>query len=87
MSPAVLKAADTLREFLFDRVYNRHSTEEEASKAREIIRFLYGYYAEHETSLPQEYSIHSDETARRVVDYIAGMTDRYAAGLAEELER
>ena len=85
MSQGVLEAAEILREFLFDRVYNRHAAEEESSRAREIVRFLYGYYNEHEENLPPEYSIHSDETARRVVDYIAGMTDRYAAELAEEL--
>ncbi len=86
MSPGVLGAAEILREFLFDRVYNRHAAEEEADRARRIVRLLYAYYVKHEDSLPPEYSIHSDETERRVVDYIAGMTDRYATSLAEELK-
>ncbi len=85
MSPGVLKAADTLREFLFDRVYYRHSAEGEAEKARKVVRFLYGYYSEHQDRLPPEYSAYSDEPEQRVVDYIAGMTDRYATSLAEEL--
>ncbi len=85
MSPRILEATNTLREFLFDRVYNLHAAQEEAAKAREIIRLLYNYFNEHEDELPPEYLLFSDETEQRVVDYIAGMTDQYASRLAEEL--
>jgi len=85
MSPRVLEATNTLREFLFDRVYNLRSAEEEAEKAREVIRLLYDYFTKHVDRLPAEYSVCSDEVERRVVDYIAGMTDQYALRLAEEL--
>jgi len=85
MSPEVLQATDTLRQFLFERVYNQHAAEEEAGKARVVVRQLYEYFNRHENKLPAEYSIHSDEVARRVVDYIAGMTDQYALRLAEKL--
>ncbi|MCK4863720.1 MAG: hypothetical protein KAS25_05450, partial [Dehalococcoidales bacterium] len=33
-----------------------------------------------------EYRLHSDTNERRVVDYIAGMTDHYALRLAEKLK-
>jgi len=85
MSPQVLEATNTLREFLFERVYNLHAAQEEAEKAREVVRQLYGYFNKHEDKLPPEYSLYSDEAERRVVDYIAGMTDQYASRLAEEL--
>ncbi len=85
MSPKVLATTNTLREFLFDRVYNLHAAQEEAERAREIVRLLYDYFNEHEDKLPPEYRLYSDETERRVVDYIAGMTDQYASRLAEEL--
>ncbi len=85
MSPQILEATNTLREFLFDRVYNRHAAQEEAERAREIVRRLYNYFNEHEDKLPPEYCLYSDEVERRVVDYIAGMTDQYALRLAEEL--
>ena len=85
MSPAVLAATDALRRFLFARVYDRHSAEAESERARLVVRRLYEYFNEHETRLPPEYSFYSDEVARRVVDYIAGMTDQYALNLAEEL--
>ena len=87
MSPQVLEATNTLREFLFDRVYNVRSAQKEAEKAREVVRLLYKYFNEHEDRLPPEYSFYSDDTEQRVVDYIAGMTDQYALRLAEELER
>ena len=85
MSPRVLEATNTLRDFLFDRVYSQSSAEEEAEKARDVIRSLYEYFNKHEDKLPSEYSLCSDEIERRVVDYIAGMTDQYALRTAEEL--
>jgi dGTPase len=85
MSPNVLEATNTLREFLFDKVYNVNSAQKETAKAREVIRLLYHYFNEHADKLPPEYSIHSDETERKVVDYIAGMTDQYALRTAEEM--
>jgi len=85
MSPPVLEAPNTLRRFLFERVYNVQSAVEEAERAREVVRKLYGFFIQNPERLPPEYSIYSDEVARRVVDYIAGMTDQYALRLAQEL--
>jgi len=85
MSPGVLEATNTLREFLFERVYNLRSAQEETERAREIVRRLYNYFNAHEDKLPPEYRLGSDEAERRVVDYIAGMTDQYALRLSEEL--
>jgi dGTPase len=85
MSLQILEATNTLRDFLFERVYSRRSAEGEAEKARAVIRSLYEYFSNHEDKLPLEYSFYSDETERRVVDYIAGMTDQYALRTAEEL--
>ena len=85
MSSQVLEATSNLREFLFERVYNVNSAQEKAKEARETICFLYQYFIEHEDKLPLEYRAYSDDTERRVVDYIAGMTDQYALRLAEEL--
>ncbi len=85
MSPEVLEATDTLRKFLFERVYDIRSAQEESERAREVIRQLYSYFREHEDEMPPEYRLHSTETERRVVDYIAGMTDHYALRLAEKL--
>ena len=85
MSPPVLETTNTLRDFLFERVYNLHSAQEEATRAREVVRQLYHYFKEHQDKLPPEYHLYRDEAERRVVDYIAGMTDQYALRLAEGL--
>ena len=85
MSHPVLEATNTLRQFLFKRVYNLRSAQKEAERGREVIRQLYHYFNEHEGKLPAEYRSYRDERARRVVDYIAGMTDQYALRLAEKL--
>jgi len=85
MSPAILEATNVLRDFLFDRVYNVKSAEEESHRAREVVQRLYQYFIRHADRLPPEYLAYSDNTERRVVDYIAGMTDQYAQRIDQEL--
>ena len=85
MNPEILEATNALRDFLFARVYNVRSAQEETERAREVLRSLYRYFNEHIDKLPPEYSFYSDEPERRVVDYIAGMTDQYAMRMAKEL--
>lgn len=85
MSPPVLTAANTLREFLFERVYNLQLAQEETEKAKEVIRLLYKYFNENDDKMPAEYQLPSTDRERRVVDYIAGMTDQYALKLAENI--
>jgi len=87
MSARVLAAANILNNFLFKRVYNPRSAQGEAEKARTVIRSLYHYFTEHKEKVPPEYYRHGETIERRVVDYIAGMTDQYALRLAEELEK
>jgi dGTPase len=84
MSPEVLEAANNLRQFLFQRVYEVQTAKKEAERARQVVRFLYYYFVNNPEKLPKEFSS-SDETERGVVDYIAGMTDNYALTLASEL--
>ena len=85
MSPEVLTATDTLRKFLFERVYDIRSVQKESERAREVVRQLYGYFGEHEDEMPPEYRLERNDTERGVVDYIAGMTDQYALRKAEAL--
>lgn len=87
MSSGILDATNVLREFLFARVYHMKAAEEESEKAREVICRLYEYFTKHEDGLPSEYLTYSDDTERRVVDYIAGMTDQYAQRVATGLKQ
>ena len=83
MSPGVVEAANMLRDFLFERVYS--VARDEAERAREVVRLLYRHFTEHGEMLPPEYALRDDDLERKVVDYIAGMTDNYALRMAEEI--
>ena len=83
MSPPVLEAANNLREFLFRNVYEVQTEMADTERARRVIRLLYQHFMENPDRLPGEYA-GADDVERRVVDYIAGMTDNYALRLAQE---
>ncbi len=78
MSPLIEEAADQLREFLFQRVYIPISQGREAESAREVLQVLYCSYSEHSQEIPMEFHHLTQDAARMAVDYIAGMTDRFA---------
>ncbi len=86
MSPPVLTAAGEMRDFLFARVYNSVISQAETEQAKQTVRFLYAYFNQHPDEMPPEFRTYSDDTARRVVDYVSGMTDQYALRLAKELQ-
>ena len=83
MSPKLLKVVNSLRRFLFRNVYDVQTARAESERAREVLRRLYRYFLDAPDKLPGEY-VSGDDTERRVVDYIAGMTDNYALSLAQE---
>jgi dGTPase len=85
MSPRVLSALDTLRDFLFERVYLREEAAAEQEKAIGVIRALLDHYAAHPEEIPAEYAAAPGDAPTRVADYIAGMTDRYALRTYDEL--
>ena len=79
----------SLRQWMFENVYKNPAAKAEEGKAQQLIVRLYEYYMEHVDRLPEEYFImieKNHETRERVVcDYIAGMSDRFAIDLFEEL--
>jgi dGTPase len=85
MSDPVFVALDELRDFMFERVYLREEAAAEQEKAIGVIRALVSYYLEHPDEVPEEYARAPGTPADRVVDYIAGMTDRYALRAYEDL--
>ena len=87
MSAEVLEAANLLRNFLFDKVYKVCASNDETDKARETVKLLYRYYNENPDKMPEDYRTADDSVARKVVDYIAGMTDQYAFRMADKIGR
>ena len=88
ISKIVLTGINELRTFLFENVYETSQVHNDFIKAMKIIKELYGYFMEHPHELPSDgdsgledlYREDSDNH-RRVCDFIAGMTDRYALDL------
>ena len=85
MGTEVAQATCVLRGFLFERVYNTQLAQKEVVMAKGVICKLYRYYNEHEECLPPEYRFGQDKVARRVIDYVSGMTDQYAIKLVGEI--
>lgn len=80
MSEPVYAQFDTLRDFMFERVYKNPIAKSEEEKAKRMLRELFAYYLEHTELLTGEYAKYLEEDGREraVADYIAGMTDNYA---------
>jgi dGTPase len=85
MSPPVLEVVDELREFMFNRVYTDSAAKEDDPKTHFIVHKLFEHLCAHPEDLPDERleTPRSDPIERRVADYIAGMTDRYAIKVFE----
>lgn len=87
MSASIREATRDLHEFLYQQVYNISSAQPDAENARCAVRFLYQFFTSHPDRLPPECVSSNTEPERRVVDYIAGMTDHYALHQARELAK
>jgi len=85
MSPPVLAAANTLREFLFQRVYLWEGRRAESERAKQVVREMLRHYVEHPEEIQSDFVIASDPPWRRAADYIAGMTDGFALAAAQQL--
>jgi dGTPase len=72
-----------LKEFLFAHMYRHTKVNRMTSKARRVVRDLFGLLLAEPELLPEDWRVggveaESLKAARRVADYIAGMTDRFA---------
>lgn len=76
-----------LREFLFERVYRNPTAKSEDKKVEMMLSSMYEYYVKNIDKLPNEYKqfLEEDGKDQVVCDFLAGMTDRYAIALFEDL--
>jgi len=85
-SPALRAEATAMKRFLFRALYRHPSVTRSTVRAQHVLRILFAAYAQDFARLPTE---HRDASAqiglRAVADYIAGMTDRFAAREFERL--
>ena len=83
--PAAAAAMNELRDFMFANVYLGPRQNAEQSKIDRLLRTLFDHYVSDPTNIPDGVGAPSTELGQRVVDYLAGMTDRYAVRVFEDL--
>ncbi|MFD1883796.1 deoxyguanosinetriphosphate triphosphohydrolase [Paracoccus pacificus] len=80
-----------IKSFLFTRMYRAPAVVIERQKVTEVLNALFPLYMSHPDLLPQNWTAEitaaTDDTllARTVLDYVAGMTDRFAISEAQRL--
>jgi dGTPase len=72
VGPAMLR----LRTFMFEHVYLGPAARAEHAKIARVLRGLFDWYVEHPDELPP--GVPGASEGDRVIDYLAGMTDRFA---------
>ena len=80
-SPAMAAADKAIKGFLYPRMYRSDRVMLVMGEAEQVVRDLYAHFAAHPDDLPAEWGeglADPATRARRIADYIAGMTDRYA---------
>jgi len=80
MGDAVRAATDEFKDFMFARVYGGVGAGEGLHKVAEVVGNLFRHYMDAPQDLPggRIGAESQRDLARRVCDYVAGMTDRYA---------
>jgi dGTPase len=82
-SAAMAEADSAIKSFLWTRVYRHERVMRVMDQAAAVVRDLFARYLAHPADLPAEWNeglagLDEASRARRVADFIAGMTDRYA---------
>jgi dGTPase len=82
-SDAMRQKEKALKGFLFPRMYRHERVNRIMAEAQGVIRDLFAYFINRPKDLPPSWrdgieTLEGERLARRVCDYIAGMTDRYA---------
>jgi dGTPase len=79
-SPQMRAETTALKRFLYANLYRHFQVNRMRVKASRIVRELFEAFLADPVLLPNDYQVESDSLgqARKIADYIAGMTDRYA---------
>jgi dGTPase len=86
MSPEIMSAISDLRSFLYTNVYETHKVHDDFIKAMKVVRELYQHFLEQ--GVPKDLAGTNNDTKgdhRAVCDFVAGMTDRYALDLYQNI--
>lgn len=85
-SDTALEAMELLRTFLFNRVYSGPQAEKERPKVRYVLSTIFEYIMSNIQILDSmEFTDVEANKTTRVMDFISGMTDRYALAFFEAI--
>jgi dGTPase len=87
-SPDMRAESQVLKTFLLRNLYRHPQVMETTDRARQVVSDLFTCYLDDPAQLPDAHASAADslqQRARRVADYIAGMTDRFAIREHERL--
>ena len=85
MDAPTLAVMNELRAFMFERVYLSEAQRLHTRAAIDLIRRLVDYHLEHPAEIPDSYRDTDADQITQVVDYVAGMTDRFALQVNDRL--
>jgi len=85
MDAPTLDVMNELREFMFANVYLSDAQRVHTDVAVGVIRRLVDYHLDHLSELPDTYRDTEVDPTTQVVDYVAGMTDRFALQMHDRL--
>ena len=85
MAPETAGIMGELRAFLFERVYHSPRNEEQRRAVATVVRTLVEHHLAHPEAIPASYRDATSDPQTQTVDYVAGMTDRYALALHARL--
>jgi dGTPase len=87
MADGPLQTMHELRAWMFDRVYLRPEARAQADRAVRVIQDLVEWFAAHPDRIPDLHRIPGRTPLEAAVDHVAGMSDKYAIRVHDELFR
>ena len=87
MDDSTLDVMHELRDFMFERVYLRPDADPQKDRAIQIIRDLVEWFRHHPDDVPDSYRTVGSSDLQNAIDYVSGMTDRFAMNTHDSLFR
>lgn len=85
MRPDVLSVMHRFRDFMFENVYLGAHSDRQKHAAIWVIRDLVDYFVDKPDEVPATFRIDDADPTARAIDYVSGMTDRFALRLHDSL--
>ena len=87
LSPQIQMVFDMLHNFMFEAVYTNPACKSEEGKAQEMIAMLYDKFSKYPELMPELYIKTARTEAPEIAacDFVAGMTDRYAVKVFNDM--